>query len=93
MSAARHPVAGALTFATAPGLYHESRAWFVPGAELVIDLAQVERADSAGLALMIEWLKHARDASCRLTFANIPDQVQTLIRVNGLQAALLERET
>ena len=57
---------------------------------MVIDLAQVERADSAGLALMIEWLKRARDAGCRLEFANIPDQVQTLIRVNGLQAALLD---
>ncbi len=89
MSAARHPVSGALTFDTAPGLYHESRGWFAPGAELVIDLAQVERADSAGLALMIEWLKRAQVAGCRLQFANIPAQVQTLIRVNGLQTALL----
>ncbi|MCK7579441.1 MAG: STAS domain-containing protein [Chromatiales bacterium] len=54
----------------------------------MIDLAQVERADSAGLALMIEWLKRAQVAGCKLRFANIPVQVQTLIRVNGLQAAL-----
>lgn len=89
MSAASHPVSGTLTFDTAPGLYHESRGWFTAGAELVVDLAQVERADSAGLALMIEWLKRAQVAGCRLRFANIPAQVQTLIRVNGLQAALL----
>jgi phospholipid transport system transporter-binding protein len=91
VSATSHPVSGALTFDTAPGLYHESRGWFVAGAELVIDLAQVERADSAGLALMVEWLKRARVTGCRLHFANIPAQVQTLIRVNGLQAALLDR--
>ena len=89
MSATSHPVSGALTFDTAPGLYHASKGWFVAGAELMIELAQVERADSAGLALMIEWLKRAKVAGCRLQFANIPDQVQTLIRVNGLQAALL----
>lgn len=90
MSAARYPVSGVLTFDTAPALYQESRGWFAPGAEVVIDLAQVERADSAGLALMIEWLKRARDAGGRLEFANIPDQVRTLIHVNGLQAALLD---
>jgi phospholipid transport system transporter-binding protein len=83
VSATSHPVSGVLTFDTSPGLYHASKGWFVAGAELVIDLAQVERADSAGLALMIEWLKCARVAGCRLQFANIPDQVQTLILDHG----------
>ena len=88
MSTATRPVSGALTFDTAPGLYQESKGWFVAGSGLVIDLAQVERADSAGLALMIEWLKRSKIASCPLRFINIPSQVQTLIRVNGLETAL-----
>lgn len=84
-------VSGALTFDTVPGLYHVSTAWFAGDGELVLDLGQVTRADSAGLALMIEWLRRAQGANRRLRFANIPAQVQTLIRVNGLQDALLNR--
>lgn len=45
----------------------------------------VTQADSAGLALMIEWLQMARDGKRELVFANIPEQVSELIRVNGLQ--------
>ena len=88
MTPASQAVSGALTFDTVPGLYSGSKDWFVAGSELVIDLAQVARADSAGLALMLEWVKRARTAGCRLRLINIPSQVQTLIRVNGLQTAL-----
>ena len=86
-------VSGMLTFDTVPGLYRTSDNWCAGGGEIVIDLAQVTRADSAGLALMVEWLRRARASSCRLRFANIPAQVQTLIRVNGLQDALLNSDT
>ena len=82
-------VSGALTFDTVPGLYKSSDSWFAGDDEIVIDLTQVARADSAGLALMVEWLRRAQVAGRRLHFANIPAQMQTLIRVNGLQGALL----
>lgn len=82
-------VAGALTFETVPGLYQNSARWFEGAGDLILDLAQVERADSAGLALLIEWLRRAQAANRTLRFANIPAQVQTLIRINGLQDALL----
>lgn len=81
-------VAGVLTFDTVSRLYKTSDSWFAGEGEMVIDLAQVTRADSAGLALMVEWLRRAQVAGRRLHFANIPEQMQTLIRVNGLQGAL-----
>lgn len=93
MATTTQAVSGMLTFDTVPGLYRTSDSWFAGGAEIVIDLAQVARADSAGLALMIEWLRRARVAGGKLRFANIPAQVQTLIRVNGLQDALLSSNT
>ena len=82
-------VTGALTFETVPGLYQNSSSWFAGAGDLTFDLAQVERTDSAGLALLIEWLRRASAANRKLRFANIPTQVQTLIRINGLQDALL----
>ena len=78
-----------LTFDTVSDLYKSSERWFAGDDEIVIDLAQVARADSAGLALMVEWLRRAQVVGRQLHFANIPAQMQTLIRVNGLQGALL----
>lgn len=86
-------VAGALTFETVPGHYQNSASWFAGTGDLTIDLAQVERTDSAGLALLIEWLRRAQAANRTLRFANIPEQVQTLIRINGLQDALLNHNS
>jgi len=87
--AATQTVTGVLTFDTVSGLYKTSDRWFAGEGEMVIDLAQVTRADSAGLALMVEWLRRAQVAGRSLRFANIPEQMQTLIRVNGLQGAIL----
>jgi phospholipid transport system transporter-binding protein len=81
-------VSGALTFDTVPAVYEQSAAWFAGEGELVIDLSQVARADSAGLALMLEWLKRAAARNRTVRFTGMPEQVQTLIRINGLQAAL-----
>lgn len=80
-------VSGALTFETVPVLYKESAAWFEGTGDLSFDLAQVTNTDSAGLALLVEWLRRARDAKRRLRFANIPAQVQSLMRINNLQDA------
>jgi phospholipid transport system transporter-binding protein len=44
----------------------------------------VTLTDSAGLALMIEWLQLARAAKHEIVFTNIPEQMRDLIRVNGL---------
>ena len=92
MSEAAHSISGALTFDTVPDLYRSSADWFKSGTgDLTLDLAQVSNTDSAGLALLVEWLRRARDIKRILRFTNVPAQVQTLIRINGLQDALLNQ--
>jgi len=85
MSSASHPVAGPLTLDSVTDLYHRSSNWFSGVRELSIDLAGVTRIDSAGLALMVEWLRLGRQADCTVQFQRIPDSVLTLVRINGLQ--------
>lgn len=87
------PVRGELTFDTVPGLYRESAGWFEGEGDLMISLREVTRADSAGLALLIEWLNRAQRANRSIRFLDIPAQVQTLIRVNGLTDALPNSHT
>lgn len=52
---------------------------------IVIDLHGVASADSAGLALMIEWIKQAQKKRIALIFKNIPKQLMTLAKLSGLE--------
>jgi phospholipid transport system transporter-binding protein len=79
---------GPLTFDTVPDVLGDSRSWLKKGAEVTIDLKQVSKADSAGLALLIEWLRLARLSNCKVHFINFPPQFRSLIDVTGLQQAL-----
>lgn len=71
----RFAVRGDLSFATANTILHESEARFARHASLMIDLSGVERADSAGLALMIEWKAQARARSAEIRFEGVPESV------------------
>ena len=79
-------LSGRLTFQTVPRFQGHIGAVLQGDPQPVtIDMRGISLADSAGLALMIEWLQRARAAQREMVFANIPEQVQQLIRVNGLQ--------
>lgn len=79
-------VSGRLTFHTVPRFLTHTDKWLQAGTDKVtIDMHGVTLADSAGLALMIEWLERARSAKREIVFTNMPDQMRDLIRVNGLQ--------
>jgi phospholipid transport system transporter-binding protein len=89
-SPTRIPVSGPLTFATVPDLVSLSRQWRGTGTtEVELDLSAVPRADSAGLALLLEWLSHARADGIQLRFSGIPDQLAELVQANGLEDLLL----
>ena len=78
-------LSGRLTFQTVPQFQTHAGSLLQGGAQPVtIDMRGVSQADSAGLALMIEWFQLARNANCQLVFTHIPEQVCDLIRVNGL---------
>lgn len=82
-------VSGALTFDTVPDLFAQTRSWLESAAAPAsVDLRDVARADSAGLALLVEWLRLAKSRGGALKFTNVPQQVQSLLRVNGIEEAL-----
>lgn len=76
-------VDGDLTFSTIDKQTVKSSAFLGSGKEITIDLGHVTLTDSAGLALMIEWLKHARSKRTHLRFQNIPKQLLTLAKLSG----------
>jgi len=76
-------VSGDLTFATVPVLLERSEA--VARGPLVVDLGAVGHADSAGLALLVEWSRRARAVGHELSYVNLPEQLVRLVRVSGLE--------
>lgn len=82
-------VEGALTFATVPDVLSPSAVWIQQGSgDISVDLNGVTRTDSAGLALLVELLQLAQARGRSVRFVHVPEQLHSLIRVNGLGAAL-----
>jgi len=54
-----------------------------PTAAVTIDLGKVTLADSAGVALLLEWLQQARIARRSLKFVGVPEQIRHLINVSA----------
>ena len=78
-------VTGPLTFQSVPQCLELSRPLFAGGdTALTLDLHDVTLADSAGLALLLEWREMARAAGRTLMLVNLPEQMQHLIEVSGL---------
>lgn len=82
-------VSGELDAKTVPQLLSDSVGLFKQAGEQVnIDLADVSRADSSGLALLIDWMRTARQNQQQLTFRRLPTQLLEMARVSGIEDLL-----
>ena len=83
----RYRVSGVLDAVTTPKLLDESAAKFATesGVDIYVDLADVTESDSSGLALVIEWLRLARQRGQRMNFANLPKQLLALARISEVE--------
>jgi len=88
LGAGRFRVSGVLNAGTVTGLLKESRERFAGGTRLEIDLSAVAESDSAGLALLLEWLRMARHASQQIHFVNMPAQISALARISEVDDLL-----
>ena len=81
---AQFTVEGDLSFACIDEQAMAASFTAIRGSDVIsIDLAKVRMTDSAGLALMIEWIKHSRANQTRLIFKNIPAQLIALAKLSG----------
>ena len=89
-SPGRIAVSGELTFATARDarqigvlVLESSRA-----TRLVIDCSGVTRADSAGLAVLLDWLAWGRRKSRALQLENLPPSLVAIARISEVDGLL-----
>lgn len=79
---------GELSFASVPGVWAQWLNLDGGQAGRDIDLSDVQRSDSAGLALLIECLRQTRKTGKSIRFFNIPAQMLAMARVSSLDEVL-----
>jgi phospholipid transport system transporter-binding protein len=77
-------VSGDLNFKTVPTLWMQSLPLLAEINDLHFDFEQIRFSNSAGIALMIEWMKYAKDAQKNISFHHIPLQLDSIINATGV---------
>ena len=81
-------VSGELSMDTVPGLLQQEHLQAGGDDEIRVDLQGVERADSAGVALLIDWQRTANHQQRNIRFQNIPSQMLAIAHLSGVDELL-----
>lgn len=81
-------LSGVLDFDSVPELWRQWQSRRPRQARVDIDLGGIERADSAGLALLIACMRQARQDGAALRFLNMPAQLLEIARLSSLDDIL-----
>jgi phospholipid transport system transporter-binding protein len=79
---------GALDFESLPGVLVESEKYIARTdlpERLTIDFSDVPAVDSSAVALLLEWLRRAREKGVALEFANLPPNLLALAELYGVR--------
>lgn len=81
-------IQGDLTFETTPELFNSAREAMHERMPVCIDLGSVERVESAGVALMLDWIRVARTRDQTLQFSNVPGHMLSIAELCGVSHLL-----
>ncbi len=84
----RLEIHGDLSFESVPALWQACAARFAQGEAPDVELGQVQRSDSAGLALLLECLRATHQTGASIRFFNIPEQMLAIARASSLDQVL-----
>ena len=83
-------VRGALTFATARRVRAAAIRLLAvrDGPSLAVDCAAVTASDSAGLAVLLDWLALAKHQSRSIRFMNLPAPIRAVAHISEVESLL-----
>ena len=79
---------GELGFQSVPVLQKEIKQDIDFSSSLSIDFSAVTQANSAILALMIEWMREVKQNNGRIVYLNVPDNVLAVASAYGIDQDL-----
>lgn len=77
-------VTGDLVFKTVPRWRHLGRRQIASNEQTLINLNRVTRCDSSSVALLLAWLRDARETGTVVHFAQLPQQLLDVAQVYGV---------
>lgn len=87
----RLAASGELDFGTAAAALQAGLALIGPGKAWTIDLAGITAGDSAGLAVLVEWMSAARVRGSSVRYRAVPAQILAIARISDLERLLLDQ--
>ena len=84
----RFQVKGDMIFSTVRELLAESKPLFQNIRDLELDLSGVNRTDSAGLALLLEWIREAEMKGGELAIKGVPESLLAIARLSHVDEML-----
>ena len=84
----RFRVSGALDYASVGRVERLARPLLRAAPEAVVDLGGVQTANSAALALLLEWVDQARQGRRRIRFTGVPAAVLEIAKVSNVAELL-----
>ena len=89
----QYAVTGPLTFATARSALSSGIAAFssASGSPISVDCSGVGASDSAGLAVLLEWLAWGRRSGRELRYSGVPETICAIARLSEVDSLLLGR--
>ena len=88
----RFALTGEMTFDTAEKILAASEDLFEEHTQLEIDLSGVTASDSAGLALLLEWVTWANHSVREIRFTDMPERVLAIARTTEVEPLLMRGE-
>jgi len=85
-------LSGEMTFDTAESILQASEKPFDEHTRLEIDLSGVTMSDSAGLALLLEWVTWANHTVREIRFSGMPDRVLAIAKTTEVDELLTRGE-
>lgn len=83
-------LSGDLDFNTVVKLWADSLPLLAQApAAFSFDLRKVTSANSAGLALLLEWVKYAKQVNKPIQFHHVPAQLVSIATVSGVMSMIL----
>lgn len=73
-----------------PALWNAIKQWQPNQSELELNLAGIERVDSAGMVMLIHLLEHAKKQNCHIMLSFVPTQLSTLLALSNVDKYIAE---
>lgn len=88
----RFALSGAMGFRTAGRILRESEGMFEEHTRIEVDLGDVTQTDSAGLALLLEWITWANHTVREIRFLNTPEKITAIAKTTEVDDLLTRGE-